>query len=104
MSGKTSYEPRRTSASSDDLKWRMVWQCDTLGLKYSDVAANLGVDLATVCQTVTKFQETRVVQKKKYPSPRAYNKLTTPVELTIVHLVLERPGIILHEIRSHRAA
>ena len=42
-----SYEPQRTSAYSDDLRWRMVWQCEALGLKYSDVASNLGVDSAT---------------------------------------------------------
>ena len=34
----------------DDLKWRIVWQCEALSLKYSDVAANLGVDSATVWQ------------------------------------------------------
>ena len=88
----------RCTAYSEDLKWRMVWQCEALGLKYSDVAANLGVDSATVCRTVTQFRESGTVQKKKHPFPRAYNKLTTPLELMIVHLVLKRPGIYLHEI------
>ena len=78
----------------------MVWQCEVLGLKYSDVAANLGIDSAIVCRTVTQFRESGTVQKKKHPSPRAYNKLTTPLELMIVHLVLKHPGIYLHEIAT----
>ena len=51
---KTSYEPQRTSAYSEDMKWRMVWQSKALGLQYSDVAANLGVDSASLsdCHTV----------------------------------------------------
>lgn len=100
MAGKTSYEPQRTSAYSEDMKWRMVWQSEALGLQYSDIAANLGVDSATVCRTVTRFRESGAVQKKKHPSLRAYNKLTTPLELMIVHLVLKRPGIYLHEIAT----
>ena len=68
-------------------------------LKCTNVAANLGVDSATVCRTVTKFRETGVVQKKQYLSPRAY-KLTPPLELTVIHLVLKCPGIYLHEIAT----
>ena len=31
-----------------DLRWRMVWQVEALGMKGKDVASNLGVDPATV--------------------------------------------------------
>ena len=59
-----SYEPQRISAYSEDMKWRMVWQTEAPGLQYSDVAANLGVDSATVCRTVTRFRESGTVQKR----------------------------------------
>jgi transposase len=78
----------------------MVWQSEALGLQYSGIATNLGVDPATVCRTVTQFRQSGTVQIKEHPSPRAYNKLTTPLELMIVHLVLKRPGIYLHAIAT----
>ena len=96
----TSYESGRTSAYSEDLKWRIVWQSDALGLKQRDIAANLGVDSATVCQTLARFRESGTVSKKNHPVPRVFKKLTAPLELTILHLVLERPGIYLQEIAS----
>ena len=96
----TSYEPCRTSAYSEDLKWRIVWQREVLGLKCKDVAVNLGVDSATVSRTVARFRETGGVKKKDHPSTRAYRKLTTVLEFTIIHLVLKRPGIYLHEIAA----
>ena len=49
---------------------------------------------------ITRFREGGTVQKKKHLSLRAYNKLITPLELTIVHYVLQCPGIYLHEIAT----
>ena len=37
----TSYEPKRCSAYSDDLRWRMVYKRTALGLSYREIAANL---------------------------------------------------------------
>ena len=93
----TSYEPCRTSAYSEVLKWRIVWQKEVLGLKCKDVAVNFGVDSATVSRTVARFRETGGVKKKDHPSTRAYRKLTTVLEFT---LFLKHPGIYLHEIVS----
>ena len=45
---------------------------------------NLGVDSATVSRTVARFRETGGVKKKDHPSTRAYGKLTTALEFTLV--------------------
>ena len=94
----TSCEPRRTKAYSEDLRWRIVWQRESLGKSCKEVATNLGVDPATVSRIVTRFRETGHVQKKSHPPRRAFRKLTSGVEMAILHIVLQRPGIYLHEI------
>ena len=38
--------------------------------------------------------------KKPYPKNRASRKLTAPVQLLILNLVMDNPGIYLHEIRD----
>ena len=96
----TSIEPERTSAYSEDLRWRMVWQKEALGHTYEGVAKNLGVDKATVWRTVSLFQETGNVTKKVYPKEKAFRMLTTPAQLLIFHLVCQNPGIYLSEIQT----
>ena len=39
-----SCEPERTSAYSEDLRWKMVYQREILGLTYDSIAQNVGVD------------------------------------------------------------
>ena len=41
---KTLYEPKRSSAYSEDLRWRMVWQREALGHTYEQISKYLGVD------------------------------------------------------------
>ena len=94
----TSIESRRTSVYSEDLKQRIVWQKEVLGCKCKDVAVNLGVDTATVSQTVDRFRETGGVQRKDDSATSTYSKLMTPLELMTIHLVLRDPGIHLCEI------
>ena len=96
----TSCEPKRTTAYSDDLRWRMVWQKQVLGYTYATVGVNLNVDKATVWRIVKLFNETGQVSKRPYPQEQAYRKLTKPLELIILHLVLDRPGIYLREIQQ----
>jgi len=93
-----SYEPRRTSAYSEDLRWRIIWQREVLGLKSSEIAANLGVDCTTVWRTVKLFRETGDVQKQLYPS--VIKKITPVTEYIIVTEVLNHPGIMLHELQA----
>ena len=98
---KMSCKPRRTSAYSEDLRWRMVLQKEVLGLSYKEIGSHLNVDLSTVCRTVHIFHQTGGVCKKKYPRERALRKLTKPLDLYILHLVLNRPGIYLRELTTN---
>ena len=91
-----SYDSKRASAYSNDLRWRMVWQREVLGMTNREVAANLGVDTTTVWRTVKLFKETGTVQPKTPPG--AVKKLSSATEFTIASEVLNRPGIMLHEL------
>ena len=91
-----SCEPKRTSAYSEDLKWRMVWQREVMGLKLEDVAKNLGVDTSTVSRIMKFFRETGSVAKQPYHEGRAFHKLTDDIKLYILQLVLDNPGIYLN--------
>ena len=75
-----------------------MWQREGLGTKCKDVAANLGVDTATVYRIVERFRKTGSVSKTSHPSRRVFRKLTVGAEMFIMHIVLRRPGIYLHEI------
>ena len=90
---KMSCEPRQTSAYSDDLRWRMVWQ--------KEVGNHLNVDPSTVCRIVHIFHQTGDVSKRKYPRERAFRKLTKPLELYLLYLVLNCPGIYLRELTTN---
>ena len=94
----TSVERGRTGAYSEDLRWRIVWQREALGKKCKDVAANIGVDSATVSRIVTRFRATGGVVKKSHPPRRTFQKLTSGVKMTILHWVLQCPGMYLHEV------
>ena len=96
----TSYEPGRTSAYSEDLRWRIVWQSELLEYSQQRIAQNLGVDQSTVSRTIQLFHSTGSVSKRPYPKERAFRKLTSPCQLLIFHLVVQRPRIYLHEIQS----
>ena len=96
----TSCEPHRSSAYSEDLRWRMVWQCEALGYTHAGVAENLGVDRTTVSRTLQLFYTTGCVSKKSYPKEKAFRKLTTPAQLLILNVVVTKPGIYLQEIQE----
>ena len=94
-----SYKAKRTSPYSEDLQ--MVWQREALGLKPSEVAVQLSVDPSTVRRIVGRFEQTGSIEKKRYPlRSQPINKLSSPVQFNIANLVLERPGIFLHEIQQ----
>lgn len=96
-----SINPSRTSAYSEDLRWRIVWQTEGLGLCIQDVASHLGVDPSTVSRVVSLFKATGTVQKRPYPKDaRPNKKLTKTVQLTILYTVLSQPVIYLDELRT----
>ena len=96
----SSYEPHRSSAYGEDLRWRMVWQTEALQYTNEQVANNLGVDRSTVSRTVCLFHATGSVCKKSKSADKAFRKLTTPAQLLVLHLVIEKPGIYLREIQE----
>ena len=93
-------ERSRSSAYSSDLRWRIIWQRLPLSLPAKEVSSNVSVDLATVHRIVCKFESLGNVEKKRYDSRRSYTKLTEQAKLFILHLVIERPGIFLSEIKD----
>ena len=95
-----SCEPGRKAAYSEDIRWRMVWQHQVQGLTLDQVATNLCVDTSTVHRIVSRFQATGVVSKKPYSVANRIVKLTNAVQLTVLNLVLEKPGIYLWEIQQ----
>ena len=100
MATKTSCESKRSSAYSEDLRWRMVYQSLGLRLSYSDIAKNLCVDVATVKRTVKLYNQTGRVSKKEYDKSRLPRKLTETVKYYIIQLILQHPGIYLREIKA----
>ena len=66
------------------------------------VAWNLSVDVSTVHRIVKKFEETGSVSKKKYfvANRHQLQKLTKAVQLTVLHLVLQRLSIYLWELQQ----
>ena len=100
----TSCQPSRSSAYSEDIRWRVVWQSEALGYSPIEVAENLNIDVSTVRRVVSKFSTTGTVSKQPYPTERAFRVITEPVKLFIITLLLEKPGILLREITSELEA
>ena len=65
-----SCEKDRCSAYSEDLRWRIVWQREALGLETRKIAENVGVDPSTVRRTLSLFKATGDVQIKETVSFR----------------------------------
>ena len=95
----TSCEPFRSSAYQDDLRWRIVWQREGLGLSCQEIAGNLNIDRSTVHRTIFLFRNTGNVRKQSL-HPNGACKLSDPAQLLILQLIVERPGIYLREIRK----
>ena len=100
MAKRFSCEPYRKSAYHEDLRWRIVWQRKLQGLKLEKIAANLCVDTSTVQRIVSKFDATGEVSKKRYSAPNVTVKLSKPVQLTVLQLVLKKPDTYLWEIQQ----
>ena len=96
-----SINPDRTAPYSEDLRWRIIWQREGLGMGVVNVAANLGVDPSTVSRIVQLFRGIGDVCKRPYPkNARPDKKLSSPVQLTILHAVLRHPKMYLDEIQK----
>ena len=98
----TSTQPQRTSPYSDELRWRMVYQCYGLKLTYRQIAKNLNVDVSTVCRVINRYEESGDVSKRRHPQGHDHHlKRLTPIdEFLILELVAEKPGIYLRELQA----
>ena len=94
-----SCEPARTRAYHPDLRWRMVYQTKVLSYPVKKVSENLCVDQSTVRRTLKLFDTTGLVEKKMYPDNHGGPKLCKADQLHILELVLEKPGVYLHELK-----
>ena len=92
----SSAEPHRTSAYSNDLQWRMVYQQRIMGLSCREVAKNLCIDASTVSRVVNRFDETGEVDAT-HRSGRP-TKLTQFDEFLILENILQRPSTYLQEL------
>jgi len=95
-----SCEHTQSSAYWEDLCWQIIWQKEGLGLNNDGIVRNLNVEKSTVHRTLQLFLSTGTVSKSPYPKHRAARKLTDPAKLFILHFVLEKPGITVHEIQG----
>ena len=98
MAARYSTDPYRTSAYSADMRWRMVYQHEVLGLTCRQAARNLNVDPSTVCRVVSRFNETGNVDVQSRNG--APMKLSAFDEFAIMENTLERPDMYLHELQS----
>ena len=78
----------------------MVYQRMALGFSYKKIATNLGVDITAAWRIVQQFQRTGTVTKKRYNRDNLPRKVNHTIELVVLHVVLEHPGIYLREIPS----
>ena len=95
-----SCEPKRTSAYSNDLRWRMVYMVEMQHKPCREVAENLAVDPSTVSRTVSLFNESGNVNKRKHPPNKGTAVLTEIDKLIIMETVLEKPEVYMREIRD----
>ena len=98
MASGKSCVPNRCSAYSEDLRWRMIYQYDALDLTCDEVGTNLCFDPSTVSRAVQLFRRTGHVSKKQYDTSNLARQLTEAIQILLVRIVLNQPGVMLHEI------
>ena len=93
-------EPDRSSAYSEDLRWRMVWKKNALGFSSSAIAKNLNVHRSTVDGILQIFLSTGCVSKRVYPKEACFQKITPVCAMYILNLVISKPSVYLREIQA----
>ena len=78
----------------------MLYQVVGSKKSYRQVVLALNVDVYTVQSTLKLFAQTGCIQKRKYPPNVENTKLTEFAKVFIISLVIERPGIYLHEVKQ----
>ena len=94
-----SCEPAWSSAYSEDLWWRMVWQSELLVHPQQVIAQNLGVDQSIVSRTIQLFHTMKSVGKKPYPEERAFRKLNSSLPATYISPCSSTPRYSQYELQ-----
>lgn len=68
-------ELSRSSAYSEDLRWRVVWQKYALGYKTIDISQNLNIHRSTVDRITSLFHRTGSVAKRSILKKQLLEKL-----------------------------
>lgn len=99
----TSCESSRTSAYSQDIRWRIIYQYYGLQLSHHNIATNLNIDKSTVCRIIALLESTGDVTKAVYPHGQNHHrhKLTEIDQYLIMEIVVDQPGIYLREIQQY---
>lgn len=87
------------TAFSTDLRWRIVWLKIAHDIPTKEIAVLLGVSERTVRRILKLFNTTGDVKPKDYHHG-PMRLLGDFEQLTLLRLILERPGIYLHEIQA----
>ena len=96
----TSCESKRTSAYSENIRWRMVYQVKALKKSCCEVARSLNVDASKVCRVTGLFDRTGDVSPKAHSANPGTAKLTEIDKFIILELAIDKPGIYLREIQE----
>ena len=101
MANAFSAEPGRTTAYSDDIRWRVIWQRLVREMSFSEIAKNLNIAMGTTHNIWSRFMLTGDVSAKKQPPRYKRRKLNEYEELLLTGLILEQPQLYISEMRKH---
>ena len=95
-----SAEPQRKAPYLIDLRLRVVWQRLGKDLSFNKISKNLNIAASTACRIYCEFEcKGHVLPSDALKQPRReLRKLDDYMELFIIGLVLESPGLYLREI------
>ena len=99
----TSCESERSSAYSEDLRWRIIYQVKALskGCR-EEVALSLNIDTSTVRRISELFDHTGDVSPKPHPSTNPGTARLTEIDkFLILEVSVNKPGIYLCEIQQY---
>ena len=98
----TSCESKWSSAYSEDLRWRIIYQVKALGKNYHEVALILNADVSTVRRISESFDRTGDVSPKPHPSTNPGTARLTDIDkFLILEVSVNKPGIYLREIQQY---
>ena len=93
-----SCEPAWSSAYSEDLRWRMVWQSELLVHSQQVIDQNLGVDQLIVSRTIQLFHTMGSVGKKPYPE-ESFSKANSSLSATYISPCSSTPRYSQYELQ-----